>query len=479
MQKSEYKAGDSKHRAKNGGHAVLDSGRRPDNGGGGLRGGGENGHSRVCGWALVRGAEKTPMDFTQSGPIHRALPGQRCTDGSFIQDSLPPATMSTPPPSESSSSSSTNSPSPTTPNVELKSDPSETLAFLLQTMAAQAQAQAQAQSQAQGEFDPTQPDWSQLSAWANPQDSKFDLGTEFNFSLPMDMDLPEFDPNMAVDPSALQFSTFFDQSAFTLPHNEPSFLMPNLFSTTEDLGLQSHIEPGTGRRLSVSSSSSSSGASLSPIMEPAQVASGSPPADINLSDPASELAHRVRQMAGVTLAVPVSAQVQQLAAAGGQAKLPIPRLKQSPTPAPAPKRNAKPSPPPSDTAGSPPASSSASVASSSSPSEQALSPPSEGPQPPPTQTVIGRPKTSHTTIERRYRTNLNARITGLKQSVPALRVLEVKAGVPSPWNDIVDARGFVDGVKVARKMSKANILGKATEYIRSVATFYTACEHRS
>ncbi|KAI0711434.1 hypothetical protein C8Q76DRAFT_652712, partial [Earliella scabrosa] len=375
--------------------------------------------------------------------------------------------MSTPPPSESSSSSSTNSPSPTTPNVELKSDPSETLAFLLQTMAAQAQAQAQAQSQAQGaEFDPTQPDWSQLSAWANPQDSKFDLGTEFNFSLPMDMDLPEFDPNMAVDPSALQFSTFFDQSAFTLPHNEPSFLMPNLFSTTEDLGLQSHIEPGTGRRLSVSSSSSSSGASLSPIMEPAQVASGSPPADINLSDPASELAHRVRQMAGVTLAVPVSAQVQQLAAAGGQAKLPIPRLKQSPTPAPAPKRNAKPSPPPSDTAGSPPASSSASVASSSSPSEQALSPPSEGPQPPPTQTVIGRPKTSHTTIERRYRTNLNARITGLKQSVPALRVLEVKAGVPSPWNDIVDARGFVDGVKVARKMSKANILGKATEYIR-------------
>ena len=103
------------------------------------------------------------------------------------------------------------------------------------------------------------------------------------------------------------------------------------------------------------------------------------------------------------------------------------------------------------------------------------SPATEAPQPPPTQTVIGRPKTSHTTIERRYRTNLNARITGLKQSVPALRVLEAKAGVPSPWNDVVDARGFVDGVKVARKMSKANILGKATEYIRYVCASPAAC----
>ncbi|KAM6492552.1 hypothetical protein JOM56_012276 [Amanita muscaria] len=35
-----------------------------------------------------------------------------------------------------------------------------------------------------------------------------------------------------------------------------------------------------------------------------------------------------------------------------------------------------------------------------------------------------RPKTSHTTIERRYRTNLNARIQSLRMAVPALRVLE-------------------------------------------------------
>lgn len=36
--------------------------------------------------------------------------------------------------------------------------------------------------------------------------------------------------------------------------------------------------------------------------------------------------------------------------------------------------------------------------------------------------------------------------------------------------DVVDERGFVDGVKVARKVSKANVLGKAVEYIRYVTT---------
>lgn len=77
--------------------------------------------------------------------------------------------------------------------------------------------------------------------------------------------------------------------------------------------------------------------------------------------------------------------------------------------------------------------------------------------------VTGRPKTSHTTIERRYRTNLNTRIQSLKAAVPALRVLD-----QNNRNDEykVDDRGYVDGVKVARKGSKANVLGKAVEYIR-------------
>lgn len=70
-------------------------------------------------------------------------------------------------------------------------------------------------------------------------------------------------------------------------------------------------------------------------------------------------------------------------------------------------------------------------------------------------------KTSHTTIERRYRTNLNARIVALRHAVPALRILE-KSKFP---NEVVDERGLVDGVKAARKASKGNILGKAAEYI--------------
>ena len=54
------------------------------------------------------------------------------------------------------------------------------------------------------------------------------------------------------------------------------------------------------------------------------------------------------------------------------------------------------------------------------------------------------------------------------QVVIAVRVLDIEHGTLSLWSDVVDERGFVDGVKVARKMSKANVLGKATEYIRCV-----------
>jgi hypothetical protein len=76
-----------------------------------------------------------------------------------------------------------------------------------------------------------------------------------------------------------------------------------------------------------------------------------------------------------------------------------------------------------------------------------------------------RPKTDHTTIERRYRTNLNARITALKRAVPALRVLEPSLALPGD-QAAVNERGFIDGVRVARKVSKGNVLGKAVEYIR-------------
>ncbi|KAL5514220.1 hypothetical protein ACEPAG_2308 [Sanghuangporus baumii] len=123
---------------------------------------------------------------------------------------------------------------------------------------------------------------------------------------------------------------------------------------------------------------------------------------------------------------------------------------------------------------------------SSAQSESPTSTPSSSISPAPTPAPINmRTKTSHTTIERRYRTNLNARIQGLRAAVPALRVLEVKQGnrvgnlslkagtrrvgvdpdaLPGQ-EDVIDERGYIDGVKVARKGSKANVLGKAVEYI--------------
>jgi hypothetical protein len=93
---------------------------------------------------------------------------------------------------------------------------------------------------------------------------------------------------------------------------------------------------------------------------------------------------------------------------------------------------------------------------------------SSSPPPPAAATAPARaprPKTDHTTIERRYRTNLNARITALKRAVPALRVLEPALALPGD-TAAVDDRGFIDGVRVARKVSKGNVLGKAGEYIR-------------
>ena len=70
--------------------------------------------------------------------------------------------------------------------------------------------------------------------------------------------------------------------------------------------------------------------------------------------------------------------------------------------------------------------------------------------------------------------------------MPALRVLEEKnkkgrkegesdgnekEKEEKLYLDVVDERGFVDGVKVARKGSKANVLGKAVEYIRCALSF--------
>lgn len=320
------------------------------------------------------------------------------------------------------------------------------------------------------------PDWSQFSnLWDNeratfqPTNLKFDpAALDFGLNLPLNMDL-DYNSSLAVDPSALHLFAPTDMSPFP-PQQQ-------VFSQTL-----------TPRRMSITSSSSS-GASFSPILDPVGASSmtsvpstvaASPdlpshthaPTVATANDTVDELAQSVRQAAGVTLAVPVQGQPEHLTFSSMDIsartllspsntheldvqKLPIPRL-QRPSPA---------------------------ISAGSKRKSPAAEPnPSLDPALGGTVAVIGRPKTSHTTIERRYRTNLNARIQSLKDAVPALRVLEnkekAKKGQDSPkaevddklekpvWNDIVDERGFVDGVKVARKISKANVLGKAAEYIQ-------------
>ncbi|RDB30417.1 hypothetical protein Hypma_007232 [Hypsizygus marmoreus] len=408
----------------------------------------------------------------------------------------------------SSGSESRSSYSPRLMSSDLGLDPSDPLNLLLhntsQTHDSQSGNSSMDDSSQEGS---SPPDWSQLSALWPDQD----LGTHIksypevmNFSdltaLPMDID---FNPSISIEPSALHFNPikYNINANYSYDGVIPSYTddllttqFPFTFQSPYDSTTSSNGSPLLSalghRRLSITSSSSSSGASLSPVPESAP----SPPTvrdavdfttaitmdtkPIFSNDPAAELAERVRRSAGVMLALPMSAQLQALenqqamlsapnASPTVAPKLPIPRL---------------------------PRHVSQSVGSASSASSAASTPPLSTPSPPPasaqetpsmSQLPLPRPKTSHTTIERRYRTNLNSCIWSVRMAVPALRVVEDREGgkkrAPNkvlvssdPLKlegadgsvDIVDERGFIDGVKVARKCSKANILRKAVEYIR-------------
>lgn len=68
-------------------------------------------------------------------------------------------------------------------------------------------------------------------------------------------------------------------------------------------------------------------------------------------------------------------------------------------------------------------------------------------------------KSSHNMIEKRYRTNINDKINALRDAVPALRVL-----VDSGDDEFDDNE--LEGLQRAKKLNKATILSKATEYIK-------------
>ncbi|KAH7915038.1 hypothetical protein BJ138DRAFT_1078114 [Hygrophoropsis aurantiaca] len=309
---------------------------------------------------------------------------------------------------------------------EFTLDPSDPLNLLLNSSTDSDTSSSQA---------PSPPDWSQFSSlWPLHQGESAvggtenikpgDFGMDFDFSLPMDLDFTSGSMSMAIDPNALHFDSkaiqqpMFDMSVqpqdlFAAPFSF-TFSSPTL-STTSASSTSTDAE---ARRTSVSSEAPSGG----PVME--------------------------RDSAVVL-------QNNTVLSSDGVPKLPIPRLAP-----PAAKRINKSQPQPLTPKYQ-------SSSASSSPSPGPGTPSSEtGPiiQGGGTTSVTSRPKTSHTTIERRYRTNLNARIQSLKQTVPALRVLDPNHSGTDDY--AVDERGFIDGVKVARKGSKANVLGKAVEYIR-------------
>ena len=152
---------------------------------------------------------------------------------------------------------------------------------------------------------PSADDWTSFTSLADngaqPFQSKvepMDFSGEFGFALPVDMGLE----STFIDPSALHFNTSIftqpDSSVHALNPAQTEFIPPSLTQLLCQNG------PHPSRRLSVTSSSSSSGASLSPILEQ------QPTPEVSAMIPANsheELAQKVLQAIGATLNVPLNA----------------------------------------------------------------------------------------------------------------------------------------------------------------------------
>jgi hypothetical protein len=182
------------------------------------------------------------------------------------------------------------------------------------------------------------PDWSQLSAlWPeNDAGQTKPYADVMDFSdltsLPMDMD---FNPSMSIEPSALHFDpmkftnySYGDPTAYSneLLSAQFPFTFQTAYSNSElsSSNASPQLSAESRRRLSITSSSSS-GASFSPAPESVPSPSAAVPTystDMSqafipvtsayANDPVAELAERVRQSAGVMLALPMSAHLQAL-----------------------------------------------------------------------------------------------------------------------------------------------------------------------
>ncbi|KAH3678343.1 hypothetical protein WICMUC_001576 [Wickerhamomyces mucosus] len=77
---------------------------------------------------------------------------------------------------------------------------------------------------------------------------------------------------------------------------------------------------------------------------------------------------------------------------------------------------------------------------------------------------VKKEKASHNMIEKKYRTNINDKIQALRDSVPSLRVLVGENHENE--DDFHEDEDELDGLAPAKKLNKATILSKATEYIK-------------
>jgi hypothetical protein len=218
---------------------------------------------------------------------------------------------------------------------DLGLDPSDPLNLMLHNSLQNSDDSSMEDSSCEGA---SPPDWSQISSlW-----SENDLGQTKSFpdimdftdhsSLPMDMN---FNPNMSIEPSALHFDpTKFNIYPYDLhspPYSNDLFApqFPFTFQSPYSTSLSSsdsspQLSTQGRRRLSITSSSSSSGASLSSVSDSnsaPEIALPAYPADhadnatedqppMHTDDPMAELAERVRQSAGVMLALPMAAHLQ-------------------------------------------------------------------------------------------------------------------------------------------------------------------------